>query len=159
MINIKKLKRLFAQTIVLVTISTPVNVCAGTYTFKPGDTFNRICVIKYRTLKYNYRLAFYNQIEDITKIKAGTIINVPSVEELENLSFWYTVKKDEDIYLIATMFYGDPQLATLLSEYNCLDSFILKENDKIFIPSYSQIMELKNACIGKVKENVKKRNI
>ena len=64
--------------------------------------------------------------------------------------------------MLAKTFYDDETLGILLGEYNCLNSNNLVSGQQLFIPSYEQIMELKDACynvVGKVKTYVKKRNI
>lgn len=158
MINNKKIKKILASSLILVTLSAPLTIKADEeYTFKKGDTFNRICFIKYRDLKYNYRVLMYNGLEEMN-LKEGTKIVFPSEETLNSYSFWYKVKENEDLSLIALKFYGDILLGSLLGEYNCLDKEI-KENDVLFIPSFNELMELNNACSRKVNKYVRKRNV
>lgn len=153
------IKKVLASSAILLTLSSPITIKASeTYTFKKGDTFNRVCFINYKDLKYNYRLAYYNGIIDINKLDNNLTISLPTIEELENFSFTYKVEKNDTLEIIAQKFFGDALLGSLIGEYNCLNEEI-KPNDEIFIPSFNQLMELNNACIGKVKKYVRTRSV
>ena len=97
-------------------------------------------------------------IDECENLPEGTKIVFPSEETLNSYSFWYKVKENEDLSLIALKFYGDILLGSLLGEYNCLDKEI-QENDVLFIPSFNELMELNNACSSKVNKYVRKRNV
>lgn len=133
------------------------------YEVKKGDTLSKLCYEKYGSTKYVSKLAIYNKIGNPNLIYVGEIIAFPNLKKLENIGcFWYTVRKGDTLYMLAKTFYGDETLASLLSEYNCLNSNILVVGEQLFIPSYEQIMEFKNVCYnkkGKVKIYAKKRNI
>lgn len=133
------------------------------YEVKKGDTLSKLCKERYGTTKYVNKVATYNKKGNPDLIYVGEIIAFPNVKKLENIgSFWYTVKKDETLFLLAKTFYEDETLGPLLGEYNCLNSNNLTQNQQLFIPSYEQIMEFKDACynvVGKVKTYVRKRNI
>lgn len=153
------IKKVLASSAILLTLATPLTTKASeTYRFKKGDTFNRVCFMNYKDLKYNYRLAYYNGINDINKLDANLLIVLPTIEELESFSFTYKVKENDTLEIIAQKFFGDALLGSLIGEYNCLNENI-KPNDEIFIPSFNQLMELNNACIGKVKKYVRTRSV
>ena len=114
-------------------------------------------------LKYVNKVATYNKKGNPDLIYVGEIIAFPNLKKLENIgSFWYTVKKGDTLFVLAKTFYEDETLGILLGEYNCLNSNNLVVGQQLFIPSYEQIMEFKDACcnvVGKANTYVKKRNI